>query len=225
MSLTKSERTSVVGIAVAALIVSALFGVQYVVREIQEYQLREEKKSLDVSVGMGEPIQLDSSVDERALKDGSSYSAALCFEGTAAVTIENARLYDSKEAIDALAGGPSWCDGRDVSYVKEYLICSVTFDNVDATPLTASTEGLSVFNAGIFNVAHGGECIWISDSIESENDRDRLNFEVSKGRSLTFDVLFGFDSVFNPDDLFLWLGTNSVRRYRCDLTVVDCRDQ
>lgn len=225
MSLTKSERASVVGIAVAALIICALFGVQHVVRDIQEHHLREEKKSLDVSVGMGEPIQLDSSVDERTLKDGSSYSAALCFEGTAAVTIESARLYDSKEAVDALAGGPSWCDGRDVSYVEEYLVCSVTFDNVDATPLTASAEGLSVFNAGVFNVAHGGECIWISDSIESENDRDGLNFEVAKGESLTFDVVFAFDADVNPDDLFIWLGTNSVRRYRCDLTVDDCRDQ
>ena len=50
MALSKSEKMSVVGIAVAAVIVAALFGVQHVMHEMQAQRVQEEKKSLDVSV-------------------------------------------------------------------------------------------------------------------------------------------------------------------------------
>ena len=223
MALSKSEKMSIVGIAAAALIVAALFGVQHIMHEVQDQRVREEKKSLDVSVGMGEPLQLDSADDERPLVDGSSYSAALCFDGTASVTFENARLYDSKENVDALVGDPAWRGALDVSSAKGYLVCSVTFENVDAVPQIVSQDGIPVFNAGIFRVNHGGEIAWTSASVDRTNHHDALNFEVPKGESRTFDVLFVFFEDVNPDGLQTWLGTNSMKRYRCELTVDDCR--
>lgn len=223
MALSKSEKMSIAGIAVAALIVAALFGVQHVMHEIQAQRVREEKKALDVSVGMGEPLQLVSADDELPLEDGSSYRAALCFDGTASLTVESARLYDSKADIDAVTGDSTWQGARDMSSAKGYLVCSVTFDNVDAVPQGVSQEGVPVFNAGMFNVNHGGEISWIGAPVDRANPHDRLNFEVPEGESRTFDILFVFYEDVNPDGLQMWLGTSSVKRYRCELTVDDCR--
>ncbi|WP_294159121.1 hypothetical protein [uncultured Collinsella sp.] len=223
MALSKSEKMSVVGIVVAAVIVASLFGVQHVMHEMQAQRVQEEKKSLDVSVGMGEPVQLDSATDGQLFEDGSTYSAGLLFDGIASVTVQSAKLYDSKEAIDALTGDPSWQGPADVSGVKGYLVCSVTFDNVDAMPLNTSQTGVPVFNAAMFNVNHGGEIAWMSAPVDRASYHDALNFEVPEGESRTFDILFVFYEDITPGSMQMWFGSGSVKKYRCDLTVDDCR--
>ncbi|MDO4437030.1 MAG: hypothetical protein Q4B77_03675 [Coriobacteriaceae bacterium] len=225
MALSKSEKTTMAGIVIAVVVVAAFFGVQSVMRQMQDQRVREEKKALDVSVGMGEPIQLDSAVDTRPLEDGTSYSAALCFEGKASVTVQSAKLYNSKEKIDALTGDSAWQGARDTTDVSAYLVCSVTFDNADAVPDVVSEGGRPVFNAGIFNVNHGGEIAWIGAPFDRSSHHDALSFDVPEGKSLTFDMVFAFYENVSPDDLQMWLGTKaSVKRYRCELTVDDCRE-
>lgn len=231
--MSRKEKLAVIILVLIAVVAGAGFLLIRVGEHAAERQLVEERERVKDSVGMNEPLLLDSEEDEKTAVTGrdevdgfGSYLAGFGFMGSMEVSVSSARLYDDPRKAGIALEDKNVLVPQRYTESKEFDFLLVTFSikNIDAAPIGKTKAGNVMFNvSGIFTLSPAQEPVYFDGSPAGADESEGNCFYLDKGEEKTFHVGYALQEKDAAGRFVLMGGCRGMAKYSIELDVNDKR--
>lgn len=237
MKLQRSERCFIAALVCVLAVGGAGYaGLKlfegYLVDQMEKRDVKEEER-VNRTFAIGDTIALDSAEDERPLPSGSRYSASFDWDGCINLTIKRARLCpDLDSALSIMDGNSIFTsyferrqrlDDDRGNGEDAYIVLDIVLKNISAKSSYLSQSGHPWFSINILQMrSQGSDREMLSfDGMPKEGnlDADLYCFDLAKGASGAFQLVYGVPANASADNTFCYIGAGDIpNKYRIDLS-------